>query len=270
VRRLSWPLAALALATMLAACGSSRGAQPYSGRLYSVAQVERAFASLGVNLHRAPTHENGVQVLLNKRGIGPEHLYGPPGSIRVVVATSRDAGRSTSSVRPHGLRVMRYANVTVYAKPYFTDDVRGSMAALRWASGPNAREPGKRLIVLADSIGGIRLFESRKQVERRFGPGIQSGRGVFRYLGGHLIVGYEFHDGIYNYVTYLATEWGGYRVAGSGIHVGSPRQDLRRLYVSCVNKIECLLQAGPWPDPLGTSFVVRRGKVVEIDVGRLA
>ncbi len=168
------------------------------------------------------------------------------------------------------VRVMRYANVTAFIKPGWPvlDEVRGAVSALRWGTD-SPEKPGKRLIVLADSIGGIRLDESREEVEKRFGPGELTNRGLVHYFGGHLLVDYRFHDGLYNRVMYVETRWPGYHTR-FGVHVGSTRQELRRLYASCYHKVDCILEAGPWPDPLGTRFAVRRGKVVEIDIGRLA
>jgi hypothetical protein len=166
-------------------------------------------------------------------------------------------------------RVTRYANVMAFSKASVADEVKGAISALRWGTVSTAK-PGKRLIVLADSIGGIRLGEPRKSTEKRFGPGRSRQRGLVSYFGGHLLVDYRFHDGFYSRVMSLSTRWSGYHVPRSGAHVGSSRRDLRRLYVSCYYKTSCILQAGPWPDPVGTGFTVRHGKVVEISVGPLA
>ena len=138
------------------------------------------------------------------------------------------------------------------------------MSALRWGTTPV--KPGRRLIGLGDSIGGIRLGQSRQSIEKAFGPGTSKHRGLVRYFGGHLLVDYWFHDGLYKHVEYLLTRWGGYHTR-SGVHVGSSRKDLRPLFVSCESKPECWLQAGPTPDPVGTVFTVRHGKVVQIEVG---
>lgn len=151
----------------------------------------------------------------------------------------------------------------LFAKPYDGGEARAALSALRWGV---ATKPGKRRIVLARSIGDIRLGESRANVVRRFGPGSKAGRGVVRYFGGHLLVSYEFHDGIYKFVTSLETRWPGYHTR-FGIHVGSSRRDLRQLYVSCPRNTECWLQAGPWPDALGTFFTLRHGRVVAISMG---
>ena len=120
--------------------------------------------------------------------------------------------------------------------------------------------------MLGYSIGGIWLGESRRNVERAFGPGRSKQRGFVSYFGGHLLVNYWFHDGLYNRVQYLETRWGGYHTR-SGVRVGSTREELRPLYVSCVSKAECSLQAGPMPDARGTIFTMRHGRVVKIDVG---
>jgi hypothetical protein len=161
-------------------------------------------------------------------------------------------------------RVTRYANVTAFSKFRVLDEVRGALSALRW--GTLSREKaGRDLIVLGESIGSIRLGESRKRVERMFGPGRSGGRGLVRYFAGHLLVDYDFHDGLYNRVMYLATRWSGFRTR-SGVHVGSGRQALRSLYVTCQNR-ECHLLSGPWPDALATGFTLKDGKVTEIGMG---
>jgi hypothetical protein len=144
--------------------------------------------------------------------------------------------------------------------------VRGAVSALRWGTAASPGQPGRGLIVLGNSIDGIRLDESRANVERAFGAGRSRRRGVVSYFGGHLIVNYWFHDGLYKQVAYLETRWSGYRTR-SGFHVGSSRRELRTLYASCA-KGSCVLLAGPWPDPVGTNFTVRHGKVVDITIGR--
>src|SRR5947207_245457 len=76
------------LLTLLAGCGSTHKPQrtAYSGRLYTVAQVQRAFAALGLQLHRDSTPVPGVVELVNNRHLGPERLPSPPGFLRVFVA----------------------------------------------------------------------------------------------------------------------------------------------------------------------------------------
>ena len=103
-------------------------------------------------------------------------------------------------------------------------------------------------------------------VEKALGRDKPNGRGVVSYFGGHLLVDYEFHDRIYPWVSSLATRWSGFHT-GSEIHVGSTREALRTLYVTCDSRIECHLLADPWPDALATSFTVRDGKVAEIGIG---
>jgi hypothetical protein len=110
----------------------------------------------------------------------------------------------------------------------------------------------------------IRLGESRTNVEKAFGVGRSIRRGLVSYFGGHL-VNYWFHDGLYKQVEYLETRWSGYRTR-SGVHFGSSRRELRPLYVTCA-KGNCGLLAGPWPDPVGTGFTMRHGKVVDIIIG---
>jgi hypothetical protein len=268
VRKGTYLAAAVVVITALAACGSSHHAQTYSGHLYSVARVRKAFASLGIELNRGPGQVSGQAILYNDPHHGrPAPM--PSGALTVAVITRRRGLVSPPSSHEGLHRVMQYANVAVYSKS-ISDEIKGAVSALRWGTD-EPEKPGKRRIVLGDSIGGIRLNESRKEVQRALGPGKPGPLGSTRYFGGRLVVGYEFHDGIYNFVTYLEARGPGYRVSGSGIHVGSPRQDLRRLYVSCYSKGKaCILEAGPWPDPAGTDFSVRHGKVVSITVGPLA
>ena len=82
------------------------------------------------------------------------------------------------------------------------------------------------------SMGAIWLGEPRATVERKFGRGHSRQQGLVSYFGGHLLVNYWFHDGLYKQVEYLETRWSGYR-ARSGVHVGSSRRELRPLYVTC-------------------------------------
>ena len=253
----SFPAASVVLGALVA-CGSSHHARPYSGRLYSVAQVQTAFAQLGLELHRAPRQSPGVVVLqLHASRPVPRAGLGT-----VVVATRRATAGAATSLPG---RVTRYANVTAVSKSGVLDEVRGAMSALRWGSPARARR-GRHLIVLGDSIGGVRLGESRKKVEAALGQGKPTGRGVVSYFGRHLLVDYEFHDRIYRWVSYVETRWSGYHTR-SGIHVGSPRKALRPLYVSCDRKTECYLLAGPWPDALASRFTMRDGKVAEIAIG---
>jgi hypothetical protein len=262
VSRLASLLALLGVLTTLAACGASHRTSAYSGRPYSVAQVRRAFASLGLELHTESRRAPGLVFLLNNRRLGPERIPSPPRIVTVVVVTKPAKADSSTSLPG---RVTRYANVTAFSKPYVLDEVRGAISALRWGALTRAK-PGTHLIVLADSIGGIRLDESRRSVEKAFGRGVSKRRGLVRYFGGHLLVNYWFHDGLYRRVMYLRTRWGGYHTR-SGVHVGSSRQELRALYVSCSTKTGCWLQAGPTPDPLGTVFTLRHGKVAAIEIG---
>jgi hypothetical protein len=250
----------------VAACASSHHSLAYSGRLYSVAQVQKAFAALGLELHREGTHAGRV-VLLNNRRLGPQRLPSPPRVVTVVVRTRRrPAPDVTLSQQDHHASMTTYANVTAVSKPYVVDEVRGAISALRWGTGSHAGTPARRLIVLADSISGIRLGERREEVEKTFGPGRSTRRGLVRYFGGHLLVDYWFHDRLYKRVAYLQTQWGGYHTR-SGVHVGSTRRELRRLYVTCDSNTECHLLAGPWPDALATGFVMRHGRVAEIGIG---
>ena len=184
----------------------------------------------------------------------------------VFVVTRRQVAEGTQLQRGRNTQVTRYANITVVSKPDVLDQVRGAVSALRWGTAASLGQPGRGLIVLGNSIDGIRLDESRANVEKAFGAGRSSRRGLVSYFGGHLIVNYWFHDGLYKRVEYLETRWSGYRTR-SGVHVGSSRRELRALYVTCA-KGNCVLLAGPWPDPVGTGFTIQHGKVVDITIGR--
>jgi hypothetical protein len=276
VRRLASLLAIIGLLATVSACDSSHTAHPttsdqpspsprYSGRLYSVGQVRRAFAALGLELHIGASHAPGYVSLLNNTRLGPQHLPSPPRIVTVEVATRRSAGQSTPFPKRHDTRVTRYANVTVFSKPYVLDQVRAAVSALRWGTASRHSKPGRRLIVPGRSMGPIWLGEPRKTVERKFGRGHSTQRGIVSYFGGHLLVNYWFHDGLYKNVEYLQTRWPGYRTR-SGVHVGSHRRGLRPLYVSC-REGDCWLMAGPMPDAVGTNFTMRHGKVVEITIG---
>lgn len=262
MRRLASLLALLGVLATLAACGATHRANAYSGRLFSVAEVKRAFASLGLELHREARRAPGPVFLPNNTRLGPQRLASPSRLVTVLVVT-KPARADTSTSLPG--RVTRYANVTAFSKPYILDQVRAAVSAVRWGTLGQAG-PSRHLIVLGDSIGGIWLGESRRSVEKAFGRGSSRRRGLVRYFGGHLLVDYWFHDGLYRRVEYLQTSWGGFHTR-SGVQVGSSRQDLRPLYVSCASKTECSLQAGPMPDAQGTIFAMRHGKVVAIGVG---
>lgn len=258
----------LGFVSLLAACGSQSAA--YSGHLYSVTQVRSAFASLGFRL--IPNRRDGQVVLRNDPRPNPTNSNQNRDPLTVVVITRRHAAESPVSLESGRLRrVMRYANVTVFAERGWPlgDEVKGAVSALRWGTA-SPEKSGKRLIVPGASIGGIRLGESRGEVVKVLGRGEPARLGAVKYFGGRLLVGYEFHDRIYGSVTYVEARSGRYRLAGSGVHVGSSRADLRRLYVTCYRRTVCNVLAGPWPDPLGTWFTVRHGKVAEIGVGRLA
>jgi hypothetical protein len=194
VRRLGWALAGFVLAAMLAGCGSSRrAAPPYTGRLYSTGQVQGAFAALGLRLH-TDSRRPGFAVLVNNHHLRGPYMSAVPRLLTVVVADRRHAAVDPASLRRRGRsRLTRYANVTVFFKPSIVDEVRGSISTLRW--GTRLAKPGRRLIVPGGSIGGIRLYESRKQVEKALGPGRPMQGGLVRsYFGGRVLLTYVFHD----------------------------------------------------------------------------
>jgi hypothetical protein len=277
VRRLAGLLAAIGVLVTASACGSSHSSGLSSndlrvrsasslGHLYSVREVRRAFAALGLELHRGRSPAPGLVSLVNDARLGPQHIPSPRRVVTVFVVTRRQAGESAPVERDGNTQVTRYANITVVSKAEVLYQVRGAVSALRWGTASSPGKPGRGLIVLGSSIDGIRLDESRVDVEKAFGVGRSSRRGLVSYFGGHLIVNYWFHDGLYKRVEYLETPWSGYRTR-SGVHVGSSRRELRALYVTCARG-KCVLLAGPWPDPVGTSFTMRHGKVTDIIIGR--
>jgi hypothetical protein len=276
VKRLAGLLAVVGILAAASACGSSHRAHlssndlrvrsaAYSGHLYSVQDVRRAFAALGLELHRGPSLAPGLISLVNNARLGPQHIPSPGRVVTVFVVTRRQVAESTQFERGRNTQVTRYANITVVSKPDFLYQVRSAVSALRWGTASSLGKPGKGLIVLGSSIDGIRLGESRTNVEKAFGVGRSIRHGLISYFGGHLIVNYWFHDGLYKQVEYLETRWSGYRTR-SGVHVGSSQRELRPLYVTCA-KGNCGLLAGPGPDPVGTGFTMRHGKVVDIIIG---
>jgi hypothetical protein len=244
--------------------GGVSGSSTYSGRLYSVADVQRAFAQLGWKLRPSPSQHKGVVALAAHWNVPGQGI--PPTAVGgvVEVATMRTMignepsfpGRRTS-----------YANVTAFGGFGTLDNVRGALSALRWGTLDRAK-PASDLIVPGKSIGPFRLDESRAAVEKAFGPGTHGRyRGSVSYFGGRVGVSYEFHDDIYDWVTALSTRSPDYHTR-SGIHVGSSAQALRRLFVTCEGKGMCYVLAGPWPDALTTNFLLRHGRVTAIGFGR--
>jgi hypothetical protein len=132
------------------------------------------------------------------------------------------------------------------------------------SSSSSSANPKNRLIVLGDSIAGISLSEPQKSVEKALGRGTSRGRGLVWYFGGRLLVDYWFHDQLTTQVEELETRWRGFHTR-SGVHVGTSRQALRALHVTCRNG-ECWRAAGHLPDAPGTLFRMRQGKVAEIDI----
>lgn len=183
-------LAGLGVVATLAGCGASQHAAAYSGRIYSVGEVRRAFTQLGLALGPENRQSSGVVVLK----LGARLPAKAPGLGSVTVVTRR--GTAGTPPSPPG-RVTRFANVTAFSKPSVVDEVRGALSALRWGTLSVAKS-GKDRIVLGKSIGPIWLGESRKRLERMVGPGKPAGHGVVAYLGGHVLVDYDFHDALYN------------------------------------------------------------------------
>jgi hypothetical protein len=124
--------------------------------------------------------------------------------------------------------------------------------------------PGEnRLIVPGVSIGNIHFREPRSAVDRALGPGKRIAHDYFSYLGGRLRIVYSYHDQYTGRAQALITKWSGYRTR-SGIHVGSTRQALNSLHLSCFNGMCASPQN---PDYPGIIFTLRHGRVVQIFVG---
>jgi hypothetical protein len=132
------------------------------------------------------------------------------------------------------------------------------------SSSSRSATPQNRLIVLGKSVAGISLNEPRKSVEKAFGRGAPTHRGEVWYFGGRLLVDYWFHDQLTTRVEDLETRWRGFQTR-SGVRVGTSRQALRALHVTCRNG-ECWRAGGHLPDAPGTLFRMRRGKVAQIDI----
>lgn len=138
-------------------------------------------------------------------------------------------------------------------------------AVLSGCSGGDSQSHN-RLIVLGQSIGGVRIGEPRSSVEKALGHGKSLRRGLVWYFGDRLLVDYWVHDRLQTWVGGLETRWPGFHTR-PGIRVGSSRKDLRPLHVTCGGG-GCDLAARPEPPPdaPGTAFTMHRGKVVRIDV----
>ena len=91
------------------------------------------------------------------------------------------------------------------------------------ASNTSSVSPENRLIVLDYSIGPVWLGESRKSVEKAFGPGTRSGRCGASYFGGRLEVNYCPKEDPTRYVAAIWTHWAGFHTR-SGLRVGASRQ----------------------------------------------
>jgi hypothetical protein len=96
-------------------------------------------------------------------------------------------------------------------------------AAPNHATNTATISPKNRLIVLDQSIGSVRLGESRTRVEKAFGPGTRTHRGVVTYFGGHLRIDYWDKQHPTTYVAGIWTRWAGFHTR-SGLRVGAGRQ----------------------------------------------
>ncbi len=243
--------------------GGVSASSTYSGRLYAVTDVKRAFAQLGWKLVPAQSQQKGIVILRAQWDVpGQNFSAAPSGTVEVATLP----GMVGSGPAFPGRRTS-YANVTAFSRFGSIDNVRGALSALRWGTLGLAK-PASNLIVPGKSIGPFRLGEPRAAVEKAFGPGKPGGyRGEVSYFGGRIDVSYEFHDGIYKWVTALWTRSPGYHTR-AGIHAGSSAQALGRLFVTCEGKRMCYVLAGPWPDALTTNFTLRDDRVTEIGFGR--
>ena len=176
VKRRATLLAATGILAATSACGSShrthlssndlRVRSASSGHRYSVREVRRAFAALGLELHRGPRPAPGLVSLVNNARLGPQHIPSPHRVVTVFVATGRQAPASVQFKTGRNTQVTSYANVTVVSKPDVLYQVRSAVSALRWGTASSSAKPGRGLIVLGSSIDGIRLDESRTNVEK--------------------------------------------------------------------------------------------------------
>jgi hypothetical protein len=100
-------------------------------------------------------------------------------------------------------------------------------AALAATSTATARtapaSPKNRLIVVDESIGPVRLGESRKRLEKALGRGAKIDRFLMSDFGGRLRVAYGDHGVLRAYVTGVGTRWAGFHTR-SGLRVGASRQ----------------------------------------------
>jgi hypothetical protein len=128
---------------------------------------------------------------------------------------------------------------------------------------PQVVVPKNRLIVPGVSIGEIRFREPRRTVAQALGRGTQVGRYYRAYLHGRLRILYSYHDQYTGRAQALITTWSGFRTRG-GLHVGSSRQALDGLRLSCFDGM-CTSRQNP--DYPGILVKLRHGRVVEISVG---
>jgi hypothetical protein len=231
----------------------------YTGHLYSLSAVTKAFNQLGLELRGERTQADGASFQLWQTVSGAA----PSRDGTLVVTMRRSAAGDSMSVPG---RELKFANVSVFTRSSDLDEIRGALSALRWGTLAQGK-PASHLIVPGESIGPIWLGESRKAIERAVGPGTPlHGPLEVSYLRGHIVVDYVFHDTPTHFAESLATRWSGYRTS-SGVGVGSPRKDMRRIYATCEGKTDCYLLQGPWADALATLFAMRNGRITGIGIG---
>jgi len=92
----------------------------------------------------------------------------------------------------------------------------------RHASERSTSTPANRLVVLNQSIGPVRLGESRVALEKTLGRGTREPCGA-SYFGGRLLVGFCPKDTPVAYVAVISTRWAGFHTR-SGLRVGASRE----------------------------------------------
>ena len=121
----------------------------YTGHLYSVREVRRAFAALGLELHRGPRPGPGLVSLVNNARLGPQHIPSPRRVVTVFVLTGRQALQSIQFERGRNTQVTRYANITVVSKPDFLYQVRSAVSATR---RPALERSGPRVYIISAGL----------------------------------------------------------------------------------------------------------------------
>ncbi len=163
------------------------------------------------------------------------------GGVEVIVLTRRDGDESPGTVPDAHSHLTRYANVTLVAGRNYNDEARAALSVLRWTLGQ--AKPAEGRIVPGRSIGVVSVGEPRKQVEKVLGKGVPRGRGLVSYPREHFLISYAPHDTLVPWVGAILIRWSGFR-GPAGVHVGSTRSDLRRLYAGCSSATSAVFRRG--------------------------